>query len=209
MAKPGDFYVGIITFFAILLPGSAGVGVLVPMVDPKASGRLFALPSGGLGEWIAFLLAAYFLGHLIFLAGSYIDWIYNALRERFHPYTNESAYRCATAIRDHLISEGEHQALNTFQWARAVLMALFPEAAADVQALEADSKFFRSLLVVLVLSASVLFAQGHLGAGGLALAFLAPCFARYYERRLKSTTQAYIYIVSLHRLGKLQPMVAP
>ncbi len=205
MTKPGDFYVGMITFFAILLPGAAGVAVLMPLLDARAQGRMAALPSTELADWMAFLLAAYFLGHLIFLVGSYIDIFYSWLRERFNPYTNESAYQCAAAIRDELVLESERCALNPFQWSRALLTALYPEAAAEVQALEADSKFFRSLLVVLTLSAGVFFWTHHRTAGFIALAFLAPCFARYYERRLKSTTQAYIYIVTLHRLGKLKP----
>jgi hypothetical protein len=37
----------------------------------------------------------------------------------------------------------------------------------------------------------------------VALVLMLPCFARYYERRLKSTTQAYIHVVALHRIGRL------
>jgi hypothetical protein len=102
-----------------------------------------------------------------------------------------------------MVEEIERKALNVFQWSRAVLTTQFPAAASDVHMLEADSKFFRSLLVVLVLLAIVLFSRGLWGAGVLALLRSIPCFARYYERRLKGTTQAYIYIVAMHRLGKL------
>jgi len=45
--------------------------------------------------------------------------------------------------------------------------------------------------------------DGKILAAVLALGLVVPCFARYYERRLKSTTQAYIHIVTLHRLGQL------
>jgi hypothetical protein len=38
---------------------------------------------------------------------------------------------------------------------------------------------------------------------------LAPlCFARYYERRLKSTTQAYIYIIVMHRPFPIEEQAA-
>ena len=135
--------------------------------------------------------------------GSYIDSAYNVIRERLNPYGNESAYQCATRIRNSLIDEAERIALNTFQWARSVLIAKCPIAAEDVHRLEADSKFFRSLLVVLVLVAIVLFERGQMVEGFVALALVLPCFARYYERRLKSTTQAYIHIVTMYRLGTL------
>jgi len=203
MGKPADFYVGIVTFFAILVPGAVGTAILQPIVGPAIFGPLVPPLASEAAGWAAFLISAYFLGHLIFLAGSYIDLLYGRLRERYNPYGNESAYQCATRIRDGLVEEPERKAINTFQWSRAVLTTLFPAAASHVCELEADSKFFRSLLVVFALSATVLFAAGKGMQGGIALLLVVPCFARYYERRLKSTTQAYIYIVTLHRLGKL------
>jgi hypothetical protein len=203
MTKPSEFYVGVLDFFAILLPGAIATMLLAPHLGPLVFGRLVPTPAGEAAGWASFLVCAYFLGHLIFLFGSWLDVPYNALRERFNPYGNESAYRCATRIRDALIAEHERQALNTFQWARAVLLSQHPSAAEDVHRLEADSKFFRSLLVVCVLAAAVFLAAGRWPEGLCALLLALPCFARYYERRLKSTTQAYIHVITLHRLGLL------
>jgi len=87
MARPGDFFVGVLDFFAILLPGAVAAAILAPLVAPLTSDAQ---------RWTAFLLSAFFLGHLIFLLGSYIDGVYNALRERWNPYGNESAHQCAT-----------------------------------------------------------------------------------------------------------------
>lgn len=201
--KPGDFYVGIISFFAILVPGAVGAAVLEPLIGERIFGPLITAPVEPSAKWVAFLIAAYFIGHLIFLVGSYVDTFYNFVRERLNPYTNESAYRCAVRIRDAMTEEHERKALNAFQWSRAILTALFPAAAGDVHGLEADSKFFRSLMVVFALSGIVFVSQGKWLEGLLALVLVVPCFMRYYERRLKSTTQAYVYVVALHRLGKL------
>lgn len=203
MAKPADFYVGIVTFFAILVPGAVATAMLQPLLGPAVVGPLVPPPASGAAAWAYFLVTAYFLGHLIFLVGSYIDPFYGFLRERFDPYGNESAFRCATRIRNRLLAASEQKALNTFQWSRALLITQWPEAAADVQGLEADSKFFRSLLVVFLLAAGVFVADGRSLPAILALALVAACFLRYYERRLKSTTQAYLYIVTLYRLCKL------
>lgn len=203
MSKPSEFYIGVLDFFAILLPGAIATAVLAPSFGHLILGSLVATPKSEAGEWAIFLIFAYFLGHLMFLLGSYIDQIYNVLRERLSPYGNESAYQCATRIRNSMIDDMERNALNTFQWARSVLIAKCPAAAEDVHRLEADSKFFRSLLVVATLCASVFLYDGKTLAAVLALGLVVPCFARYYERRLKSTTQAYIHIVTLHRLGQL------
>lgn len=202
--KPSEFYVGVLDFFAILLPGAIVTAILLPRYSDLIVGPLIpALPSDA-AKWVAFLIFAYFAGHLIFLLGSYIDPIYNILRKQFSPYSDESAFQCATRIRDSIIDEGEQKALNTFQWSRSVLISVCPAAAEDVHRLEADSKFFRSLLVVCALAAATFFFSRHWTEGSVALVLVAPCFARYYERRLKSTTQAYIHLVSLRRLGKLQ-----
>jgi hypothetical protein len=83
------------------------------------------------------------------------------------------------------------------------LMAACPAAADDVHRLEADSKFFRSLLIVSALASAVFASGGHTVEATAALVLMLPCFARYYERRLKSTTQAYIHVVALHRIGRL------
>ena len=203
MDKPSEFYVGVLDLFGVLLPGAVATALLEPRVGDWIFGSLVARPSSEPAKWAAFLVIAYFVGHLIFLLGSYLDPWYNKLRERFDPYDDKSAYQAATSIRDSILTEQERKPLNTFQWARSVLLANCPAAAQDVHRLEADSKFFRSLLVVSALAALLFSMEGRLIEGAIALVLLVPCFARYYERRLKSTTQAYIHVVTLHRMGGL------
>ena len=203
MSKPSEFYVGVLDFFAILLPGAIATAILAPRIGHLVLGPLIEVPTSDAGKWAAFLICSYFLGHLIFLVGSYVDLPYNALREKLNPYDNESAYRCATRIRDALIDATERKALNTFQWARSLLIAKCPAAAEDVHRLEADSKFFRSLLIVCVLTSIAFFSSDRTIEGLVALALVPPCFARYYERRLKSTTHAYVYVTTLYRSGLL------
>jgi len=201
--KPSEFFVGVIDFFAILLPGAIATAILAPVLGPAIVGRLFAAPTTEVGAWAMFLTSAYLLGHLIFLVGSYIDPFYNVLRKRLNPYGNESAFQAAARIRDAMVDPSEAGALNPFQWSRSVLIASCPAAAEDVHRLEADSKFFRSIMVVCVMAAVVFAASGEGVDALFALALVLPCFFRYYERRLKSTTQAYLHVVTLHRLGRL------
>ena len=203
MAKPSEFYVGALDLFGILLPGAIATALLEPRVGHLILGTVISKPTTEAAQWVVFLAFSYFLGHLIFLVGSYLDPGYNILRNCLHPYDNESAFQCATAIRNSFLHESERQALNTFQWSRSVLLAKCPVAAQDVHRLEADSKFFRSLLVVSVLASIAFFYDSKPCAGIIALALVIPCVARYYERRLKSTTQAYLHVMTLYRLGGL------
>ena len=172
MAKPSEFYVGVIDLFAILLPGAIATALLEPRIGNVVFGRLMVIPESEAAKWVVFLAVSYLLGHLIFLGGSYLDRLYNVIRERLNPYGNESAYQCATRVRDSLIDEAERKALNTFQWSRSVLLSRCPAAADDVHRLEADSKFFRSLLVVSALAAVVFFSEGRPIEGSVAILFL-------------------------------------
>ena len=178
MDKPSEFYVGVLDLFGVLLPGAVAAALLEPRVGDLIFGSLISRPSSEPVKWAAFLLIAYFLGHLIFLLGWSLDPWYNKLRKQFDPYDDKSAYQAATSVRDSILTEQERKPLNTFQWARSVLVATCPAAAQDVHRLEADSKFFRSLLVVTILAAILLFVERRVVEGAIAVALVVPCFAR-------------------------------
>ena len=125
----------------------------------------------------SFLWSRYFVGHLVFLVGSYVDGLYNIIRERRNLYGNESAYQCATRIRDSIVDPAERKAVNTFQWSRSVLVLKCPAAAEDVHRLEADSKFFRSLIVVSVLGSVAFFSRHKTLEGIIALALVVTVFS--------------------------------
>jgi hypothetical protein len=204
MAKPSEFYIGVIDLFAILLPGSVAAALLEAEFGDTFLSQLGISLDNTAAMWIAFLASSYFLGHLIFLLGSYIDPFYDLIRKKTIPVSNEKAFLCATDIRDSMVDKKERAALNTFQWSRSVLLTHYPSAAQDIHRLEADSKFFRSLLVVLLFLAIVLSFNGAIWPAVGTFILMTLCFIRYFERRLKSTTQAYIHIITLHRLGKLK-----
>jgi hypothetical protein len=218
MPKPNELYLGVLDFFAIILPGAIAAALLERALGGAVLGLLVTVPKSEAGQWAAFLVIAYLLGHLIFLTGSYLDFLYGWLTKRLSQpqygqgwrsvagkpvLKNELAYLQATAVRKVLLAPELENGVNTFQWARAVLTSRCPAAAADVQQLEADSKFFRSFVVLTVVTGFACLAQLRWVEGLVALVLVIPCFARYCERRLKSTTQAYTHILTMHGLGEL------
>ena len=57
MTKPSDFFVGVIDFFAVLLPGASLVYLLQPLiVTGMSTPWLPATPTQG---WVVFLVLAY------------------------------------------------------------------------------------------------------------------------------------------------------
>jgi 8-oxo-dGTP pyrophosphatase MutT (NUDIX family) len=87
--------------------------------------------------------------------------------------------------------------MNSFQWAKARLALDHPEASLVVQRFEADSKFFRSLVVVTAGSAVAgALVQHRYGLlWGLLLAVAA--FVRYVDQRVKATRQAYWFMIAI------------
>jgi 8-oxo-dGTP pyrophosphatase MutT (NUDIX family) len=87
-------------------------------------------------------------------------------------------------------------AINTFQWCKARLVLEAPEAIVNVHRFEADSKFFRSLVVVLCL----LIPYGLVAAPSMtvfSLPLLALAFWRYVDQRQKAINQTYWYVITL------------
>tara|TARA_R110002072_G_scaffold35177_45_gene104466 strand:- start:441 stop:1094 length:654 start_codon:yes stop_codon:yes gene_type:complete len=198
---PGSFYLGVVDFFSIMLPGGVLAWFLAGPLQGNVFGTLFpAIPPGTAG-WVIFLFAAYLLGHIVFLLGSYLDNIYDPIRKLVWPKATDFAYQQADRIKRDRLGAKAAKAINTYQWSRAILTLNHPAGMAEVARLEADSKFFRSLVVVLViLLAATLANDGH--RTGIVFPVLLGVFAvlsywRYTERRYKSTEQAYRFMIVL------------
>lgn len=201
MLKPGDLFVGVVELFSIVLPG----GLLTFVLFQKF--HVFFLEGVALSPnqyWAAFLFFSYLTGHIVFMIGARIDVIYNFHRRARNPFVNESGFRCTSAIKKKYLSETECGSINNYQWAISVLTSLCPDAMKEIDQLVASSKFFRSLLVIIPLISGVFILDQHYIHALIVMSGIAPCYLRYYDQRLKSTTRAYQYIVMFSGLGKLK-----
>src|SRR6516164_7542581 len=144
--EPQKFFIGLMDFFSILLPGA----LLTYVLMGEATG-LTVLGFEKLDRadsWAIFLFVSYLLGHIVFLVGSWLDdfydwvrgytlntqiemlarrgyllpWLFRALiwlvfgRER-----NRAVYRAAEIKRQVLGPLRTNDAVNTFQWSKALL----------------------------------------------------------------------------------------
>ena len=149
--KPSDLFVGVIDFFAVILPGAIVVAVAYPLIERYASGLdLFWRVRGDTTVlWAAFIFGAYLAGHLLFLLGALLDdALYDPLRELFVPVENDAAFKVADELRVETL-QSVSNTVNTFQWARSILRVAAPAANAEVERYVADSKFFRSFCISL------------------------------------------------------------
>jgi 8-oxo-dGTP pyrophosphatase MutT (NUDIX family) len=220
--EPKNVFVGLIDFFSILLPGAVLTYILKEDMQGlflRSSTTQFSDVEG----WAVFLFSSYLLGHFISLLGSKIDDVYDYLRNAIDANQIEKlakaepiswpparwvanlifgrednrALNLAVRIKEYYLKQlYDTKAVNTFQWGKARLALEAPEAAASAQRFEADSKFFRSLFVVLIIL--LLWGLGKWPplTFGILIFMTAGAFYRYAEQRLKSTNQVYWYVIT-------------
>ena len=228
--EPQKFFIGLIDFFSILMPGALLAFVLRIRIErwPELDQRLRTLdgPKG----WVAFLVASYMLGHLVFLLGSWLDEAYDWLRGRtldkqiqqlsrsgktFHWWVRfpvwlvfkrerGQAVELAGKIKEeHLSRLKSKKSINNFQWCKAFLALESPESLAVVNRLEADSKFFRCLIVVLLAVLGFLvwdavrYGQARGKIAFIAVGLIIFALWRYMEQRFKASNQAYWSVITL------------
>lgn len=147
--KASDFFVDVVAFFAIVLPG--GVVAFLGLLRIELS-RVVPVPPflSGVAGWVAFFAAAFLLGHALYAVGSwFLDHIYN---RTYRPYKNKIKGDPGDPVRKIIQEQFPDPPRPTaFPWARAYIGVRNAAAAAAVDELEADSKFFRSLTVALII----------------------------------------------------------
>jgi 8-oxo-dGTP pyrophosphatase MutT (NUDIX family) len=228
--------VGLIDFFSILLPGALLTYLLEPRFFDQQSPEL----SSGQG-WMVFFFCSYLLGHLLFLAGSRLDDIvYDPLRNmtdrsqitrllngrslspRFPRWLAQFIFkrrpdaaidRILTIKEHYLMRIGAADTVNAFQWCKARLVLEHPEALGIVNRFEADSKFFRSFVSVLLIVLFMTVYQRRLRLAEMSIWLILSLLAllmfacwRYMEQRFKATQHTYWTVLTLE--GGKEPKAA-
>jgi 8-oxo-dGTP pyrophosphatase MutT (NUDIX family) len=224
--EPQKFFIGVVDLFSVLLPGALLAFVLKDTwVAQSLTG---GWNTGEAANWLIFFFASYLLGHFLYLLGALLDdWLYAPLADtgtvgsihrlaRGKPLLSRRVKRLAGIMlgkpNDRALAEilrikalvlappADHDAVNAFQWCKARLSKEHPAGLAAVERMEADSKFFRSLVVALVALACVFaWTKGEetLGLIATCIGLLVLALWRYTNQRRKAINQAYLLVISL------------
>ena len=229
--EPQKFFIGLVDFFSVLMPGAMltyvgkdWVAVRLGLADgfpleSAEAGLVFLFVSYLLGHF-AFLLSS-----------KLDDWVYDPLRawtdwgqiskrlakgDGLSPQWQrrlaasswlfgknaDNAVMQAQWIKaralQHLAAES---AINAFQWTKVRLTKDLPEGLVAVQRFEADSKFFRSFVLVLGVVALFYALQGKWLAAVVSLVGMAPALWRYIDQRFKATQQAYWFAITMEAMN--------
>ena len=236
--KPSDFFIGVIDFFATLVPGGIATYFLITLQWDQLPTRWPHIERGSPEGWAVFIVSAYVLGHLIAAVGSsLLDPLYDRVYARWRrssskdvPNKQSLAERwdnlasranqvwnkknpddelLSTAkvlkgkqlkeIADSAKVKSDH-VTNTFWWAGTVIRIGTPTGAAEVDALSAQSKLFRSITVLLPFAALwVGWLETFVILGWAAILFLS--LWRFLRLRWDATERTYEYFIATSLLG--------
>lgn len=199
--KPGDFMLGLLDLFGVLLPGAIATALMLPYL-PEGARLALHVESGEHASalpWVLYGITAYALGHFVFLFGSKIDDIYDHWRRRSHPFEADDGLQAAVKLRKELTPTFAGRGFSTFKWARCYVGIHSAAARKDIDGFEASSKFFRSLILVSAAAAAhFLFSEHEPGLTLAALVVGVLSAWRYTDQRLKMTQIAYASAVIIH-----------
>ncbi len=232
--KPSDFFIGVIDFFSIVLPGALVTYFLMGMFYDEifGAGKIFLLPSDGAVQWIVFLFSTYIIGNIIFMLASKLDDLYDKFIRKLFVKNHSLEVKVANYIQEGFIntdywitqlnssgrlsnseikeiySKDSRYIFNTFKWSQHYLLFNNPEAYSEVKRIEADSKFFRSLVIAFLTIGILLLLCNyevinysydlHYGWIFFILAFLS--FYRFAQLMYKATLCAYELVITHFQL---------
>ncbi len=218
-------------FVTVIMPGM--ILLLALAVSSGAAGIFSIFYLGGsfnLGSrteaWVAFLVASYLIGHIIFLLGSFLDdLLYDVIRSktmlRFisilanggtpafdglaaklskHFFGDDPDKAVSIALRRKAIALdplAANSSMNAYKWCRTLLLREHPEGYAAVARFESDSKFFRSLTVIMPLLVVLSLVTRQPCLALIALMLTPLVVWRYVEQRFKATEEAYTQVIAL------------
>jgi hypothetical protein len=263
--KPSEFFIDVLDLFAVILPGAIvtfALRAVLPLLPTSLGASIFECHAlTGPPGWLAFGIASYVVGHIIFSLSARLDSIYDSLEGSrvsdalYEAVTKirekqEDAVRAATsgaqgsaarslgAIPWYLsplafvvqarradFGGGEaapDHAMNALRTSLSTLQMRHPGALTEVRRLEADSKFFRSAVLLLfcffwfLVGRNVWLAVRHDVRGCIGdfvsavicWWFTRLSFARYCEQRKKSVERAYQLLVTSVAVSGLTGAVA-
>ncbi|HEY2383998.1 MAG TPA: hypothetical protein VGK48_22720 [Terriglobia bacterium] len=162
--KASDLYLGVVDLFAVILPGAMFSGVVWKVLSIRHKDLLESLAEPEVvPTWLVFLIVSYIVGHFLFALGSWLmDPLYDGYYKRKFEFEVKKELPSMRRRADRLFNElltadlySEND--NRLTWSESLIRLGSASAKGELDRLEADSKFFRSLAVVAVLSLFVMF----------------------------------------------------
>lgn len=191
-----SFKTYLLDILSIILPGALLLAVLTLFESVKNIFKyLFTSGNSEALNVAIFLGLAYMLGHFIFLIGSLLDnLIYEKVKKVY--WTNQQITAYAIQLKEENTGILDIDVLNAFKWSCAWLLANQPAMYSVVERYIAESKFFRSNVIVLLIAIVVFVLHGSIQLALITFLFLILSTIRYLTQRHKSIETAYQFVIT-------------
>lgn len=196
--------ISILDILTILLPGAASVAILNSLnfqylssdkLLPNVVGKINSMEHS---DWIfgAILIGvSYIAGHFIFSLASLLDsWIYDKVKKKL--WKEEKLLKLVTDLRFEKTGINDSDIINAFQWSNAWLIQKQPAMYSVVERYTAESKFFRSMVIVFLIAFISSIFDKDIVATSILFFLLTMSLIRYLTRRRKSIESAYQFVIS-------------
>jgi hypothetical protein len=199
-----DFFLGLMDFFTILLPGALLAYLAEDLASQCVFGKLLPRIQPGVEGWVTFLLASYLFGQFLFLIGAtFMDSIYDKTYLRVRRKGGDRLYEKAKELAG---GQGEYAGVR--KWATTMIRLHSSDASLQIDRLEATSKFFRSVFVVLIVYFFTFAFLQHWLATFVVAVMLGLSFWRFAEQRWKLTELTYLFYLQLSAMRAQESQTA-
>ncbi len=206
--KPSDFFIGLVEFFSVLLPGFCVVYIVtLKVIIPKY------LPCEPI-SWIYYAIGSYIVGHILYaFSGLWKKGLNNWLIIQFyskHGWLRKVFTKMPEARGILLIEQAEkiknecfknesyHQDIKLYDWINIMMLKENAELTTITKRLEADSNFFRSFTIVCILTACFYYQDCLILASSILLFFFS--LWRFVNRRFNAKEFASLYLIDKYKM---------
>lgn len=190
--KPSDLFLSAIDIFAIFFPGAVFIFLRLE-IWTNGFEKLLDIDTKGGEFWVAFVVAAYLLGHIFKGIGRYINKLHN--RFRGQAGRNDTLYNYvidSIKIAPDEIVERNNVFYRAFSYIRINSLS----ALAEIERETADYKLFRSLATIFLVDAIIsLFFQEWLRTILVLILFIFSLRRFWYLRNRAETITFELYLL--------------
>lgn len=197
--KLQDLFLGVADLFVILLPGALVLYLAAYAAYDYPVRPLPSLAWSPAEKWAALAFLAYLIGHLVSNAASAAeDWFYaRGGRKRIagdDPELREDAVEVARTV----IGAARVDEYDIRRWAAARVALRSAGAARRLERKDADRRFFRNVLLVLLALPVVAAVKGAWLLAGIGALALGLATWRYFDQQRAQTRWTLTYFIALH-----------
>jgi hypothetical protein len=207
-AKPSDYFLSLIEFFGILLPGALLCFLFLPE-GRYVLGVLNIQIRGGYQEWTIFIVISYLVGHYVNYLGRMIRVNYNRFLFSFEKLRTYHRHRDIGELHSY-VSRQMHRAFGASEmvtyyvpilaWATSFVRQKSPLTAMEIERMQASSGFFVNFSAVLLLISVKWLVIGSFLAAAVTIGLSIFSFFVFRHLTTEILRFTYTYYIVLEKL---------